>query len=165
MHHGRRLLTSLVCVLALGTAASQAAEVYKWVDESGRVVFSQTPPANRPADTLEVKPVMPPAPPAEATKPETPPAALEKDAAKDEKKDEKAETPPEVAAFPREEAEKQCQEAQRNLELLKGDSLLMTKDDNGDYRPLTTEERNKRVEEEQKRAKQFCVPGGAGKGK
>ena len=60
-------------VLALG-AVGAAAEVYKSVDENGRVVFSQKPPANTKSEVIKPRYSKPPTAPAGAAAPFVPPA-------------------------------------------------------------------------------------------
>lgn len=46
----------LVCAVALGlSGAGMAAEIYKVVDENGRVTYTDKPPQNRPAEKVQLK--------------------------------------------------------------------------------------------------------------
>lgn len=40
-------------IIALGTTAALAADIYKWIDDAGSVNYAAKPPANRPAKTLD----------------------------------------------------------------------------------------------------------------
>lgn len=57
-----RMLAGCAALLTLGAPA--AAEVYQWTDANGKVHFTDKPPANRPARTLDI----PTAPAAKAQK-------------------------------------------------------------------------------------------------
>jgi len=54
-----RALATLLPLCAWLAAAPLAAETYKWVDETGKTHFSDTPPPDRKADRITVKPQMP----------------------------------------------------------------------------------------------------------
>lgn len=51
-----------VAVLAILAGDPAAAQAYKWVDENGRTHFSDTPPPDRKADKLAIKPPSAPDP-------------------------------------------------------------------------------------------------------
>ncbi len=57
------LRTTVIAVaLALPVAAAQAQQVYKWVDEQGRVQYSERKPTGANTATTELKPPPPPQP-------------------------------------------------------------------------------------------------------
>jgi len=51
-----RIITA-VCLLGLGISPGQAGEIYKTVDEDGRVTYSDKPPRQQKADKAELPPV------------------------------------------------------------------------------------------------------------
>jgi len=51
-----RILTA-VCLVSLGISLSQAGEIYKTVDEDGRVTYSDKPPRQHKGDKAELPPV------------------------------------------------------------------------------------------------------------
>jgi hypothetical protein len=58
----RRRALPLVAMLVVIACDAALAQAYKWVDENGRAHFSDTPPPDRKADKLTIKPSSP-APP------------------------------------------------------------------------------------------------------
>lgn len=58
-----RLALPLCLLFAAGVAAAQA---YKWTDENGKAHFSDTPPFDRKADKIVIKPLVPENPAAAA---------------------------------------------------------------------------------------------------
>lgn len=50
----QRVITMLISLLALSTAAH--AEVYHWADKHGKKHFSDTPPKDQEAQTMELQP-------------------------------------------------------------------------------------------------------------
>ncbi len=107
-----RLFCALLpCLLALPAAA----EIYRWVDENGTVVYSQTPPP----DGRRTTTVAPPPPPAED--PAVARKRLEEQIRRLEQSAEARRKAEAKKAKTREEAarrEARCRQARRNLEIL-----------------------------------------------
>ncbi|OGT78498.1 MAG: hypothetical protein A3I78_00890 [Gammaproteobacteria bacterium RIFCSPLOWO2_02_FULL_56_15] len=54
MKRSRRVIfTGLGAVLSLSLCYSAGADIYKWVDEEGNVVYSQQPPVDKEAETIK----------------------------------------------------------------------------------------------------------------
>ena len=51
------LIITAMCLLGLGISPSQAGEIYKTVDEDGRVTYSDKPPRQHKGDKAELPPV------------------------------------------------------------------------------------------------------------
>jgi hypothetical protein len=145
---------AFITALAAQGAAQAAPQIYKWTDEQGRVHYTQTPPPDmQEAAPLDVKVARPPAQeePAEeaagegeASGKETPEAPVADDAP--------------IAIVPKEQAKAQCEDARKRLEILKGEAAhLMVRDASGELRPLSAEERDKRIADEESRVRQFCI--------
>ena len=49
-----RLACCCLCTLFLSTAISSA-DVYRWIDDNGKVVFGDTPPKNKTTTTVDIK--------------------------------------------------------------------------------------------------------------
>jgi len=131
---------SLIALLALSTTAP--AEIYRWVDDLGNVVFSQSPPPDsRDVDTVEVAP-----PPAH---PEHPPGERVQEAA-----DIRSPANPALDDATR---KAYCETGKRNLELLNdnpGTSLFRT--ESGEAVRYTAEEIAIKIKENKAVVKAYC---------
>lgn len=144
--------TLLPLLLALAWTGAAEARMYRWVDESGTTVYSQSPPAS--GDATEVKIHTPTAPPRSSTGPaaQTPPAAEAQPAAETPAGEP---TPEQIAESNRIKAEN-CTAARHNLEMYTnlGNRLIKTPD--GLYKRLTEEERQQKIEESKAQVSEFC---------
>jgi hypothetical protein len=145
---------SLLLSTFLLTGSHAMAGIYRWVDDQGQVVYSQTPP---PGDR-EVSELAPPPPPAEA-----PDAALERirsqtrklEKASQERREEKAEK--DKRKQEEKIRKKNCETARRNLETLKSrppNTLYRTGE--GEYRRFTIDELNQQIAEQEKLIRENC---------
>ncbi len=130
---------AVVFMLALTASPTQAATVYKSVDERGNVQFSQTPPKDRPSEVLEAG-SSDPAPGAstvESGNEETPAAY-----------DDRASDPAtEVKVVDREKAREACRQAREQREAVANSgNQLMVQDDDGKYQPMSEAQRAERLE-------------------
>ncbi|HEC05426.1 MAG TPA: DUF4124 domain-containing protein [Thiolapillus brandeum] len=141
-HEGVQVKRTIVAGLAaaLLLAGLAEAKVYKWVDESGKVVFSQTPPPeNVPAEEVQVN-----APP---------PATAPKEAEK-ETVDEKVKGNP---ALDPELRREYCEKGRKNLEILesaKPGAGFFTEDKK--LVKFTPEEKALRMKEAEAAIKAYC---------
>ncbi len=129
--------------------------IYRWVDDNGQVVYSQTPPP----PGREARTVAPPPPPAES--PEAARQRLQKQLetldALDEKRRKAKEEEQKKAQEARKKAEI-CQRARGNLEVLTKrppNTLFKVGDE---YKRFTPEERDKKIEQMKKLIRQTCEP-------
>jgi hypothetical protein len=134
-------LFALVCA---GTAAS-AADVYKWTDKDGIVHYSdEQPPADAKAERVPVtgmakKPAVAGAAANDADEAATPPAA-----------------PPPVVT-PTLIAQKRCEQARANLDVLKSKNAAVGLDDGtGKATPMSDQARNERIATEQRAIADYC---------
>ena len=133
----RTIVAGLAAALLLAGLAE--AKVYKWVDESGKVVFSQTPPPeNVPAEEVQVN-----APP---------PATVPKEAEK-ETVDEKIKGNP---ALDPELRREYCEKGRKNLEVLQntGSEMGFVTEDNKLVK-FTPEEKALKIKESQAAVKAY----------
>lgn len=154
-----RLISSLRLIAATGLAATLfagspagAATIYKSVDEHGNVTFSQTPPKDRPSETIE----------ATGTSP-----AATADVPSDEEKAENADTDratdpaTEVKVVDREKARETCRQAREQREAVANSgNQLMIEDEAGKYQPMTDEQRQERLKRLDAIIEQACGAAG-----
>jgi len=142
----------LLCALAV-TSASQAGNLYKWVDENGVTVYSQSPPPAKPAE--KVKPPPPP-----ATDPEQAAAALDERIEKLNEAQQQREQSAEDAAQQRSEQDQRnqaCESAkQRQAELNSGPPRYLLQEPDGSTRRLDYEELEKMRAKAAQRVKENC---------
>lgn len=146
-------LSSLLFILALLAPAVHSG-TYRWVDDSGNVVYSQTPPPDgRPAETIA-----PPPPPAE-----DPEAARQRLDAATEKLEQSAEEREQLKqeqARKKQEAEqrrKNCEAARRNLETIRSrPPNTLYKVGENEYKRFTVEELDQKASEMEKIIKVNC---------
>ncbi len=141
---------ALLVVLLLLAAPLQAI-TYKWVDENGTVVYSQSrPPAGVPYETIDTGR---PRPPASTPRPKTRSSFLEQvekeKAAK--KKEGIIQSEMEKGAAVR---RKNCEAARKNLQTYTAHKRILQKD--GSVVRLDDNERQKKIEEAKEAIKEFC---------
>lgn len=147
----KRSILGLAGLLVLALGGQAAAEMYKWIDESGHVQYSQIPPPGAKAETVK------------------PPPKVDTQNAVDELKSrekgfddrKKAETKQaETEAKKTEDAAKKqqaCETARKNLEGLQGSPQKSFKTDaNGNRVRITEEERQERLAAAQKIIDKNC---------
>lgn len=135
------LALAVACLLAVTASPTQAATIYKSVDERGNVQFSQTPPKDRPSEELEAGgSVDKPSSDAPAVEAEDDnPAAEEVDNASDPAK--------EVKVVDREKARETCRQAREQREAVaESGNQLMVQDEAGKYQPMSEDQRAERLE-------------------
>lgn len=149
----------LVTVLVLHVSGA-AAEVYKSIDENGRVVFSQKPPQDAKAEVIKPRYSKPPSAPAGAAAPFQPPAqpggglpsATDKTAKPQEL------TPEQKAA-----KQKNCATAHERLTQLTQPRALRLRytNEQGQVADLTPELLDARIADAQAKIAEFCDAGAA----
>lgn len=130
--------------LSISWATGLQAKVYRWVDENGGTIYSQTPPPGQ----VEAETIAPPPPPptdANETWENLNQQWQEMQDREDARKDQKEEA---TKGQENQEARtKNCQAAQYNLErLVDGRFRMRIKEPDGGYRRLPAEERQARIE-------------------
>ncbi|MCL7745387.1 DUF4124 domain-containing protein [Guyparkeria hydrothermalis] len=142
---------SLATALLAGTSAS-AATIYKSVDKHGNVTFSQTPPKDRPSQTIEAN-----APPAT----ETADTTSNKEEAPAADNDRATDPTTEVKVVDRDKARETCQKAREQREAVANSgNQLMVEDEAGKYQPMTEEQRQERLKRLDAIIEQACTAAG-----
>jgi len=144
--------TGILATALLLCAPAQATKIYQWVDEQGRTHFTQTPPpAGKEAQRIEPSYVTPSSSGTtytETTRPAEPAAAT----------DEPSTDEAEVLVMSRTEARAACENARNRLQTLEStDSLLMTRDDDGNLRVLQEHEIQQRIQEQKELIQRYCI--------
>ena len=125
-----------------------ATDIYTWVDDNGVTHYSQQPPAGKQAKTLNSQAIEPGkigtvAPVQREEKPEL--SNAEQDAAA-------------IKARDQAQAQKLCDSAKFNLDVLQTHTRLQRKDDKtGEPVRMTEEERQTAIKEQQERIRLFCT--------
>lgn len=152
-----RALGPVIAALAGSLAASllvagpAAAQAYKWTDAQGKVHFSDTPPPDRKASQVSIKPQMPEDPNAVARQRDWK-AQLEESGTR------RQETRNQLAADEtnRKAAESRCLAAQRNLDMLKRDRPIFRTGKDGEREYLEDKDRAALLQRAQERVGSDC---------
>jgi hypothetical protein len=149
------LISVLLCVLMLTTTSAVAA-TYKWVDENGQTVYSQTPPPSGTQDVERVK--APPRPPSNSG---TAAAQKTKDDADafNERREEKKTQQQDKKNMQKADAQRKehCDGMRADIETLTNKPIVRrTSEDGSESRVLTTEEREADVKMLRERVKKEC---------
>jgi hypothetical protein len=150
---GTPLLAFLATCLLIGSVTPGFAKTYRWVDEEGNTVYSQSPPPS--GDYKEVK-----------IRKETPQSQQIEAAAKlkrEQKQRSEARKQGEESAAQRERQESRkaarnqsCENARHNLEILKNPRLGRLMNEEGNYEILEDERRETLIREAQAQVREFC---------
>ncbi len=122
----------------VGTAG--AATIYKSVDDKGNVEYSQTPPRDRPSEAVE-------AGGSTSESSEQASGVEDEETAEPEEEDKASDPSTDVKVVDREKARETCRQAREQREAVADDDKqMMVQDEEGKYRPMTEEQRSKRLE-------------------
>jgi hypothetical protein len=140
----RWMILATALTLAVGTATSQAAQIYKWVDAQGVTHFDAQPPAGQTVQEIDIqKPVAPP-PAAPAGRPD---ADQQQQAIDTKVKKQVAADAAKRKAY--------CDRQRTNLAQLQNNPRVR-EEVNGEYRRFTEEERQARIAEVKKSIDDTC---------
>lgn len=152
--HGRLLTAALLAGGLYTTNFDVQARTYRWVDETGEVVYSQLPPPPGHASTV----IGDPPPPAEA--PEVIKQRLQEQLQQVEDRREDQQLADEKSAKEQQsaaEAARLCQAARENLRNLEqGPGNRLYRDSDGEYRRLTDETRAAKQAEARDVIEKYC---------
>lgn len=140
-------------IISLILLTPATARTYRWVDENGQTVYSQSRPPSG-----EVTIIKPP-PPAPASEPNETMNKLKArlDASdKTKKKENDAKEKGDKVARNAEIKKKNCEKAKSNLTGLEQNARVRMKMDDGNYKHLTDEERAAEIEKAKKAIEQYC---------
>lgn len=147
MNTSRIFISSLLFSLTLVTAS---AATYKWVDESGNVVYSQTPPDSGPYEKIKTKKPSSFTPPSKPTPPQAEKAKKEIEAIEQQLE---GELQQETAKIEQIRAEN-CKAARYNLEAYTVTPRIRT--ETGEVVRLDDNERARLIQEAKDNIKEFC---------
>jgi len=139
-------------IVALLLACTAQAGMYRWVDDNGMTVYSQTPPPDRDAHTL--KPLPPP-----AASPEQAQRQLDQQLQQKNDYMEDRELAAEQRRNEQDERkliEENCRRARSNLENLEDATRRLLLMPDGSYQRLTEEDRQQRMQEARELLDQHC---------
>jgi hypothetical protein len=139
-----------VAVLALLAGDPAAAQAYKWVDENGRTHFSDTPPPDRKADKLTIKPLSPAGPSGAAGSGDWQSQLQESNLRRAQQ-----EAQQEAANRERKAAERNCSIARGELSTLQRGRIFRY-DENGERQYLDDKDRPAALAAAQERVERYC---------
>jgi hypothetical protein len=166
-----------LAAIAIGSLlAAGAAAQYKWVDESGRVVYSDRPPTSSKGPVTTLRPVGPaaPGPGAPASPERAAPAAgtreaepagrslVEREQAMRKRQQEREQAERKAAEESRRSAElaRACQDRQADLRVLESGARIATIDGSGERSFLNDDQITRRLETLRKAIADECRRGG-----
>ncbi len=146
------IITLSIALLVWLTPAS--ARTYRWVDENGVTIYSQSrPPSGTDATVIKTPPPAPASEPNETMKKlKTRLNAIEESKKKENETKEKEDK----AAKNAEIRKQNCEAAKKNLEALEQHARVRMKMDDGEYKQLTDEERTAQIEKAKEAIKKNC---------
>ena len=152
----RNSLTRIILpmVLCIFWIAGVEAEVYRWVDENGVTIYSQTPPPGQvEADTITTPP--PPSADSNETWENLNRQWQEMQDREDARKDQEEQAAKDQAS--QEARRRNCEAARHNLDgLAEGRFRMRIKEPDGGYRVLPAEERQAKIEKAQEMIRKNC---------
>lgn len=148
----------IVCLSALffSQISTLSAEMYRWTDSDGNVVYSQSPPPDGASSTIIAPPAAPPAGESEKAR-----QRLQTQTENAEAQDEARLTANEEAKQKRATTaamKEQCEVARKNLEMIlsRPPNTLYSIDGGKDYKRFTPEERDAKVKTYQDAIRKNC---------
>lgn len=147
-----RNLAFLLFLAALCWLAPAFGKTYRWVDENGVTVYSQSPPPE--GEATVIKPPPPPAtPPDEAWKELNQQRLRLEDAREDRELEQESQ---QKQAEEDEVRRKNCETARQTLERLQGHPPKLVRTTSGEYKPINEEERQAMLEEARAKVQEYC---------
>ncbi|MCP4995636.1 MAG: DUF4124 domain-containing protein [Gammaproteobacteria bacterium] len=146
----RTLLTISIALLIPFVAQ---AKMYRWVDEKGGTVYSQSPPPS--GQATEIAPPPPPATNSQEQETQRLNKAWQEMQDREEARDE-TDTVERETAETNEIKQKNCQAARHNLSILQGPTNRLIKQADGEYKRFTQEEREAQISDIQQKIEEFC---------
>ncbi|MFP5430518.1 MAG: DUF4124 domain-containing protein [Gammaproteobacteria bacterium] len=150
-------LTTLALLGALLAAPAMAAQFYKWTDENGVTHYSEAPPPESVKGSTAIK-----VPSRQPSGAETAAQNLQKQreaalkALDEAGKKGASTTAPAAAKDNKEQYAERCKQLKANLAVMENSGRVSEKDDKGEKRFLTEEEKTKRLEDTRRQIKAFC---------
>ncbi len=141
-------------IISLILLTPAAARTYRWVDENGHTVYSQSRPPS--GDATVIKPPPPPPPASEQGDTMKKLKARLDALNKDNEKKNMAKEEKDKAAKKADIKKRNCQTATEHLTTLEQHAQLKMKMDDGNYKMLTEEERAADIEKAKKAIEKYC---------
>jgi hypothetical protein len=150
----RKLMFPLALASILVPAMTPVqAQVYKWIDSTGQVQYTQMPPPEGVESVrIESEPPLAQEPSATITSPQERLQASEEQ----KKKQAEASTDKELQAEIERISKQNCSTARNNLEQLNRSGQIRYRTADGEVLHLSEEQRQQRIEEAQGQIKEFC---------
>ncbi len=142
----------LPVVLAISWIGVADARMYRWIDEDGTTVYSQSPPAS--GEAAEIKINTSTAPTGNKAEDETP-AASDNPSQADTQQPAEGPSKAEIAESNRIKSEN-CASARHNLDLYSNLGNRLVKTPDGLYKRLTEEERQQKIADSKTQIGEFC---------
>ncbi len=143
----RSSLVAIAVLFACGAASGQA---YKWVDENGRTHFSDTPPPDRRADRLTIRPQVPEDPQAAARQ-----RGWQTQLQESNVRNAQQQAQQEAAERDRAMMERNCANARGELDVLQRGRVFRT-GPNGERQYLEDKDRSAALAAAQDKAARYC---------
>jgi len=140
--------TLLPLVLAISWIGAADARMYRWVDENGTTVYSQSPPASGEAAEVKVNT-------STSTPRQEPATGRSTQSPESTKKPAAGPSKAEIAASNKIKSDN-CTAARHNVNLYTNLGNRLVKTPDGLYKRLTEEERQQRIEQSQAQITEFC---------
>lgn len=141
-------------VLSISGVTGLEAEVYRWVDENGVTIYSQTPPPGQ----VEAETIAPPPPP--PTEPDETWKNLNRQWQEMQDREDARKEQKEEAAKEQERQEvraRNCKAARQNLKgLTAGHFRMRIQEPDGGYRMMPAEERQAKIEKAREMIRKYC---------
>ena len=136
----------ILFVAAMAVSGAQAETYYKWVDENNVTHYGERPPADK--ETEEVR----------TSTGHSEPTVYDKPKRDDEDKDAKAEEPAEEeqVQLSKKEKKEYCQRAKSNYETLNARAIVRQRDEYGNIKELSENERNQAKSRAKKAMDDYC---------
>ena len=141
-----------VFLISCFISLSAPCEIYKWVDDEGKVHYSEIPPNKTPKDNIETIKIRDNIDTQRASK-----KLGDKSKSLNERREERKKEKSDVAAKKQqlEENKARCQQAKKHLTSLQNPKVTVTEDD-GTVRALGEEERQEKIKNGEKMVSEAC---------
>ncbi len=148
----RPLAIAGLCLGMLAAGPASATTIYKSVDEKGNVQYSQTPPKDRPSETLDT---------GHTAAPPVAERAVTDDAGTGAPDDKAVDPATEVKVVDREQARETCRQAREQREsIADAGNQLMVQDEEGKYQPMSEAQRTERIKRLDAIIEEACTAAG-----
>ncbi len=151
----RMMLRNLVLILSLIAVcwvAPSFGKTYRWVDENGVTVYSQSPPPE--GEATVIKPPPPPATPSDEAWQQLNKQRLKLEDAREDRELEQEDKQKQTEQD--EIRRKNCETARQTLERLEGHPPRLVRTASGEYKPINDEERQAMLDDARAKVQEYC---------